>query len=86
MLPKDQLARCAVGDRRKCRGVDDFGDVFTFDDVKAAGVFEALEGDCSHFGHAAVVEEARAPGGLDAGAGFGDVAAGFTRNNQRAHG
>ena len=59
----------------------------TFDGVEHAGLGGAFEGDGADFGHAVVVEDAGAgPELLEAGAGGGNAAAGFARDDDGAHG
>ena len=81
-----QFAELAFGDVLFCVGVDDFGDAFGFEEVDAAGVVEAFDAEGADFGHAGVVEDSGAEGLFDFAARFGDVAAGFARDDEGADG
>ena len=67
------------------RRVDDLDDELGFEHVQAAGVGDALHGHRPDFGHAGVVEDAGAPGRLDAAARGRDAAARLAGHDDRPH-
>src|SRR5206468_12464629 len=65
-VAQHQLARLAGGDVGERLGVDHLGEVVGLQQVQTAGVVDTFDPARADFRHAAVVDDARPPAGLDA--------------------
>ena len=81
----DEFAQLAGRDRVGAAGREDFGDVVVAQDRDLPRRGQKFDGHGADLGEAVVVEDARAPDGLDAVAGRGDRPARLAGDDERPH-